>query len=57
MIEDGNEWINMMIDRTKTPYLYDEEEARLFYKKIKNRYKDLFLHFGNKIEEEIKKIK
>ncbi|UJL47227.1 nucleotidyltransferase substrate binding protein [Virgibacillus sp. NKC19-16] len=56
LIEDGNEWINMMIDRNKTSHLYDEEEARLIYEKIKNRYKDLFLHFGNKVEEEIEKI-
>jgi nucleotidyltransferase substrate binding protein (TIGR01987 family) len=31
LIEDGDEWIDMMIERNKTSHIYDEEEAKLIY--------------------------
>ncbi|GMB09189.1 nucleotidyltransferase substrate binding protein [Thermolongibacillus altinsuensis] len=56
LIEDGDEWIDMMIDRNKTSHIYDEEEAKLIYMKIKNRYNDLFKQLADKIEKEINNI-
>ena len=57
LINDGEQWIDMMIDRNKTPHLYDEDEARLIYEKIINRYNDLLAQFGDMIEKEIKQLK
>lgn len=54
LIDDGDQWIDMMVDRNKTSHLYDEEEARLIYGKIKNGHSDLLKEFGIKIEKEIK---
>ncbi|MDQ0164022.1 HI0074 family nucleotidyltransferase substrate-binding subunit [Aeribacillus alveayuensis] len=34
LIEDGDQWIDMLVDRSKTPHIYDEEEAKLIYEKI-----------------------
>ncbi|MGX1984027.1 nucleotidyltransferase substrate binding protein (TIGR01987 family) [Thermolongibacillus altinsuensis] len=56
LIEDGDEWIDMMIDRNKTSHIYNEEEAKLIYMKIKNRYNDLFKQLADKIEKEINNI-
>uniref|UniRef100_UPI002FC864F9 nucleotidyltransferase substrate binding protein n=1 Tax=Halalkalibacter lacteus TaxID=3090663 RepID=UPI002FC864F9 len=41
LIEDGEQWIDMMVDRNKTSHLYDEEEAKLIYEKIKSNYSHL----------------
>lgn len=56
LIDDGDQWIDMMEDRNKAPHLYDEEEARLIYEKIKNGHSDLLKEFGVKVEKEIKAI-
>ncbi|MBB6450052.1 nucleotidyltransferase substrate binding protein (TIGR01987 family) [Geomicrobium halophilum] len=56
LIEDGDQWIDMMIDRNKTSHLYDEEEAKLIYKKVKNIYSNLLSNLGRTLEEELKKI-
>ena len=29
LIEDGDKWIDMLVDRNKTSHLYDEEEVRM----------------------------
>ncbi|RYG74179.1 nucleotidyltransferase [Lentibacillus lipolyticus] len=57
LIDDGDQWIDMMIDRNKTSHLYDEEEARVVYEKIKYHYSGLLMGFGKRIEQEIKKVK
>ncbi|WP_087974662.1 nucleotidyltransferase substrate binding protein [Oceanobacillus rekensis] len=57
IIEDGEQWIDMMIDCNKTSLLYDEAEARLIYEKIKSNYNNLPLQFGHSIEEKINKSK
>lgn len=57
LIEDGEQWIDMMVDRNKTSHLYDEEEAKLIYEKVKNNYSYLLSNLSNKLEDEIKKIK
>lgn len=56
LINDGENWIGMLVDRNKTSHIYDEEEARLIYEKIKNIYNKLLLEFYNSIEEKIKKL-
>lgn len=41
IIEDGEAWINMMLARNSIAHLYDEEESRKVYKKIKYEYINL----------------
>jgi nucleotidyltransferase substrate binding protein (TIGR01987 family) len=57
LIEDGEQWIDMMVDRNKTSQLYDEEEAKLIYEKVKSRYSRLLSNLYDKLEEEITNIK
>ena len=57
LIEDGEQWIDMMVDRNKTSHLYDEEEAKLIYGKVKSHYSHLLSNLYEKMEEEITKIK
>lgn len=56
LIEDGEQWIDMMVDRNKTSHLYDEEEAKLIYEKVKSNYSRLLSNLCNKLEEEMIKI-
>ncbi|WP_234028449.1 nucleotidyltransferase substrate binding protein [Lentibacillus sp. Marseille-P4043] len=56
LIDDGEKWIDMMVDRNKTSHLYDEDEARYIYEKIRNRYNTLFLKLRDRMEREIKQI-
>ena len=43
LIEDGEEWINMMLARNSLSHLYDEETSRKIYKEIKEKLKELKL--------------
>ncbi|MCM3586955.1 nucleotidyltransferase substrate binding protein [Mesobacillus maritimus] len=56
LIEDGDQWIDMMVDRNKTSHLYDESEAKLIYEKIKGSYSQLLANLYDHLEEEIRKI-
>jgi len=56
LIEDGDQWIDMMVDRTKTSHLYDESEAKLIYEKIKGSYSQLLANLYDRLEEEIQKV-
>ena len=38
LITDGEEWIEMMLSRNTLSHLYDEEESRSIYNKIKEKY-------------------
>ena len=38
IIEDGDKWIKMMLDRNTLSHLYDEETSRSVYFNIKNEY-------------------
>lgn len=53
LIDEGEQWINMMIDQTKTSHLYDEDKAWIIYRKIKNTYVTLLLRFRNRMDAEI----
>ena len=50
LIEDGEEWINMMLARNSLSHLYDEKSSREIYNKIKNEYINLFIKLKDKIE-------
>jgi nucleotidyltransferase substrate binding protein (TIGR01987 family) len=56
LIEDGEQWIDMMVDRNKTSHLYDEEEAKLIYEKVKSNYSHLLSNLCDMLEEEMTKI-
>lgn len=51
IIEDGAEWINMMLDRNSLSHLYDEESSREIYSKIKEKYIILLKKLQFKTEE------
>ena len=38
LIENGEDWIEMMLSRNTLSHLYDEEEYKEIYNKIKERY-------------------
>ncbi|SHM38451.1 nucleotidyltransferase substrate binding protein, HI0074 family [Caldanaerovirga acetigignens] len=47
IIADGEAWIEMLVDRNKTSYIYDEKEARAIYNRIKSFYVDLLRELKN----------
>ncbi|RKD21067.1 nucleotidyltransferase [Ammoniphilus oxalaticus] len=57
LIKDEEQWIDMMVDWNKTSHLYDEEEVKLIYEKIKSYYSDLLSNLYGRIEEEMTKVK
>ena len=50
LIEDGEEWIDMMLARNSLSHLYDEETSRKIYKEIKEKYIKLLEKLNNKFE-------
>ena len=38
VINNGDTWINMMLDRNALSHLYDEEKSREIYENVKNIY-------------------
>lgn len=56
LIDNGEEWIDMLIDRNKTSHIYDEEEARLIYEKIIKTYNKLLLDLHHSLDEKISGI-
>ena len=51
IIEDGEEWIKMMLARNSLSHLYDEEKSREIYIEIKKIYINLFEKLNNKFSE------
>lgn len=51
LIEEGDAWIDMMIDRNKTSHVYDEETALQIYNSIKSNHVKLLERLLNKMEE------
>ena len=43
LIEDGEKWIEIMLARNTLSHLYDENESREIYEKVKMDYLNLFL--------------
>lgn len=44
VIEDGDMWIEMMLDRNRTSHMYDEETAKQIVQSIKDKY---IIEFSN----------
>ena len=38
VIDNGEIWIQMMLDRNSLSYLYDEKKSRIIYDNIRNKY-------------------
>ncbi|KXG78807.1 hypothetical protein AN618_01450 [Fervidicola ferrireducens] len=55
IISDGEAWIEMLIDRSKTSHIYDENEARAIYNKIKSFYVGLLRELKDCAEKYIEK--
>ena len=51
IIEDGEDWIKMMLERNSLLYLYDEEKSREIYIEIKEVYLNLFEKLNNKFAD------
>lgn len=55
IISDGEGWIEMMIDRNKTSHIYDENEAKSIYKKIKTAYMFLLRELAKQIQQRLER--
>ena len=51
IIEDGENWIKMMLARNSLSHLYDEEKSREIYLEIKDRYLNLFEKLNKKFAD------
>ena len=51
IIEDGDNWIQMMLARNSLSHLYDEEKSREIYEEIKNIYLKLLVDLNEKFEK------
>jgi len=51
IIEDGEEWIKMMLARNSLSHLYDEEKSREIYREIKKLYLNLFEKLNKKFTD------
>ena len=52
IIEEGDEWIDMLMDRNRTSHIYNEQAAFEIYNKIKSNYVKLFDSLLKRIKEE-----
>lgn len=53
LIEDGEIWLKMLLDRNRTSHTYNEESAIEIFNNIKNEYIYAFEKFIKSIEKEI----
>lgn len=51
IIEEAEEWIQMMLSRNELSHLYDEETSRKIYKQIKEKYIKLLEGLQEKFEQ------
>ncbi len=51
ILKDGDGWIDMMVDRNKMSHIYDEEEAKSVYQKIKKEHYQKIQDLINYMEE------
>lgn len=52
LIQHGDPWIDMMMDRNRTSHIYDEIEANIIYKKIITNHINLLISFLNRMKME-----
>ena len=50
LIEDGEQWIKMMLARNSLSHLYDEKTSREIYNEIKNKYINLIEKLNEKLK-------
>lgn len=50
VIQNGEEWIDMMLSRNALSHLYDEKESRKIYKKVQSKYILILKDLDNKFE-------
>ena len=51
LIDDGEEWLNALVDRNLTVHTYNQEQADEIYKKIANAYYNLLKNLYNKFKD------
>ena len=49
IIDDGEEWIDMMLSRNYLSHIYDEKQSRDIYSRVKEKYVKLFVDLLEKI--------
>ena len=49
IIDDGEEWIDMMLSRNYLSHIYDEKQSRDIYSRVKEKYAKLFVDLLEKI--------
>jgi len=49
LIEDGEGWMEMLIDRNRTSHTYNEETAEVILGNIQNKYHQLFKALNDKL--------
>ena len=49
LIDNGEDWIEMMLSRNTLSHLYDEDESREIYEKIKSKYADMIEELINNL--------
>ncbi len=56
LLEDGEAWIDMLMDRNRTSHIYDEQEANIIYQKIISKHApklNTFLHQIKAVVQEL----
>ena len=56
LLSDGDAWIDMLMDRNRTSHIYDEQEARIIYDKIKSKHAPKLNSFLNQIKSAIQEL-
>lgn len=54
IIEDAEQWLDMLDDRNLTSHTYDEEIAKEIYRNIISKYYDVLVNTRNKMKSVIK---
>ncbi|NNG66333.1 nucleotidyltransferase substrate binding protein [Caldanaerobacter subterraneus] len=57
LIQDGEMWIDMLMDRNRTTHIYNSKMALEIYENIKRRYVSCFEELSEKIRVNIENIK
>lgn len=53
LINDGDEWIAMLEDRNKTTHIYNEDQAKAIYARVRDMHYKNLEHLKAKIGKEI----
>ena len=53
LIEDGEAWMQMLVDRNRTSHTYNEETAEQILQAINDQYHELFIALLNRMDKEV----